>query len=273
MNGGWSGDFFCTEERALSERFLADGYLITAAEDRTALDAIRGLIVGIACKWLECPQPEDDGAFLETVGERIAPERLNDFRLAVIAGMNAASWLRPAYFAVARRTIAAVVGNELCMQRRINLSIQVPNDTSSVLPVHADVWSGDSPFEVVLWIPLVNVRRTKCMFLLPPAPTATLHERFPEIAGKSAEEIFRLTEPDMRWMEMDYGQCLLFNQNLPHGNRVNREPETRWSMNCRFKGVFTPYADKKLGEFFEPITLRAASRIGMDYELPGGFDE
>ena len=62
---------------------------------------------------------------------------------------------------------------------------------------------------------------------------------------------------------------MIFNQNLPHGNRVNDEDETRWSMNCRFKSVFSPYADKKLGEFFEPITLRAASQVGMDYELPG----
>ena len=57
-----------------------------------------------------------------------------------------------------------------------------------------------------------------------------------------------------------------------HGNRVNETRETRWSMNCRFKGVFTPYAEKNLGEFFEPITLRAASRIGLSYELPDGFD-
>ena len=39
-------------------------------------------------------------------------------------------------------------------------------------------------------------------------------------------------------------------------------------MNCRFKGIYTPYADKKLGEFFEPVTLRAASQIGMNYKMP-----
>ena len=30
----------------------------------------------------------------------------------------------------------------------------------------------------------------------------------------------------------------------------------------------TPFGDKKIGEFFEPVTLRAASKIGMDYKLP-----
>ena len=87
------------------------------------------------------------------------------------------------------------------------------------------------------------------------------------------EALFATIEPEVRWMEVPYGHLLLFNQNLAHGNRINREAATRWSLNCRFKGVFTPYADKRLGEFFEPITLRAASRIGLDHRLPEGFDE
>ena len=36
----------------------------------------------------------------------------------------------------------------------------------------------------------------------------------------------------------------------------------------RFKSIFSPYGDKKIGEFFEPITLRPASKIGMNYKLP-----
>ena len=58
---------------------------------------------------------------------------------------------------------------------------------------------------------------------------------------------------------------MIFNQTLPHGNIKNTEKETRWSMNCRFKSLFSPYGDKKIGEFFEPLTIRAASQIGIDY--------
>ena len=53
------------------------------------------------------------------------------------------------------------------MQRNINLSIQFPNDKGSLLPVHSDVWSGDSPYEINLWLPLVDCYRTKSMYLLP----------------------------------------------------------------------------------------------------------
>ena len=52
------------------------------------------------------------------------------------------------------------------MQKRINLSIQLPNDSSSLLPLHSDIWSGDSPFEAVVWIPLVDCFKTKSMYIL-----------------------------------------------------------------------------------------------------------
>ena len=51
------------------------------------------------------------------------------------------------------------------MQNKINLSIQNPNDDSSLLNMHADTWSGDSPFEVVVWLPLVDTyKASQCIF-------------------------------------------------------------------------------------------------------------
>ena len=154
------------------------------------------------------------------------------------------------------------------MQLRINLSIQLPNDDSSLLPVHADVWAGDSPYEVVLWIPYVNVYGTKTMFILPRDKDERYQARMGELKLKSADELYRTIEPDLRWLDIPYGNVLLFTQNVMHGNIVNREPETRWSTNCRFKSVFSPYHDKKLGEFFEPILVRPATTIGAEYRLP-----
>ena len=106
------------------------------------------------------------------------------------------------------------------------------------------------------------------LLLLPPEPTHNLHARFEEFEHKTSEDIYNSIESDLSWIRINYGEVLIFNQNLPHGNRVNEESESRWSMNCRFKAVFSPYFDKKLGEFFRPITLRAASRIGMAYRYP-----
>ena len=89
----------------------------------------------------------------------------------------------------------------------------------------------------------------------------------------NAEDIFKAIESDVKFIDITFGNILLFSQTILHGNRVNYEDETRWSMNCRFKSLLSPYADKKLGEFFEPIIVKPATRLGMMYELSDRFNE
>lgn len=265
--------FLKPEEAGLVEAFLGDAHVIRPAEDRAALDRIQAFVAATTARLLDRQPPNDPKAFLDAIHRDLPVERLNDVRLAVFRAMNDEDWLRPAYFAVARSAIETVVGNELAMQRRVNLSIQLPDDDSSLLPVHADVWSGDSPYEVVLWIPLVDCHATKSMFITPPDTDHAIQSRLADMQGRSVEDLWHEIEPHVRFLDVPYGHYLLFSQNVMHGNRVNREGATRWSMNCRFKSVMSPYADKKLGEFFEPITLRPATRFGLDYRLPGGFRE
>jgi sporadic carbohydrate cluster 2OG-Fe(II) oxygenase len=267
-----SRDFLTSDEIDISTRFLENGYVIGEAEDRAALERIRNRQAELAAAYLKLPAPNDPDHFLNTIGQHIDGAKLNGLRLHVIDGINAEPWLRPSYFALARRLIETVVGNELVMQRRINLSIQLPQDDMSLLPVHADVWSGDSPYEVVLWLPLVDCFRTKAMYLLPPKIDREMQDRLHEFRGKSTEALYKAIEPHVQFVDIKFGQVLLFSQNQMHGNRINRETEARWSMNCRFKSALSPYSDKKLGEFFEPITMRAATRLGLGYHLPEGFN-
>ena len=262
-----SESFLDEAEVAISAEFQEKGYVIVPVDDQQLFCRIRNLVAEKAAAFLGRESTNLD-TFLNDAHHHISLDQLNSLRLDVIRGINSESWFRPAYFKLARPVLGALVGNELAMQVRVNLSIQLPRDDGSLLPVHADVWSGDSAYEVVAWLPLVNCYQTKSMFLLPPAAEEGMRRRFSHYAKQSSEELYQSIKEDVIWIEIKAGEVLIFNQNLPHGNRVNEEAETRWSLNCRFKGVFTPYGDKKLGEFFEPVTLRAASRIGMSYRLP-----
>ena len=260
-------EFFEVGENELGEQFIKNGFFIQPVENQESLDQIHELVAATAGKFLGIDLAKSE-EFLNNIHKEVGAARLNDLRLSVISRLNTDIALRPSYFSLARKLLAALVGNELAMQLRLNLSIQLPGDDSSLLPVHADVWSGDSPYEVVAWLPLVDCYRTKSMFLLPPEHAQSLHERFSDYREKSSENLYQDIKANLKWVEIKYGEILVFNQNLPHGNRVNEEDETRWSLNCRFKSVFSPYGDKKLGEFFEPVTLRPASRLGMHYRYP-----
>jgi sporadic carbohydrate cluster 2OG-Fe(II) oxygenase len=253
-------DFLSKNEKILANEFINQGFIIREAANKDALNKIQKFAIDILSR--------KGGNSLDNTQESISVNELNDFRLDVIKEINAQPWLREAYYQIAKPYLDILVGNELAMQSRVNLSIQLPEDDSSLLPVHADTWSGDSPFEVVVWLPLVDCFRTKSMYLLPPKAADNLSDNFKLHAQGNSEELFNEIKNDVNWIKINYGEVLIFNQSYPHGNRVNKESETRWSMNCRFKGLFTPYKDKKIGEFFEPITLRPVSKIAMNYKLP-----
>ena len=265
---GLTNEFWRDDETELASQFMRDGYVIQPTECHKSLDRIRDFVADTAASLLKQPPPQDKAHFLNTIHEIVSIDELNELRLGVIRAMNAASWVRPAYLRTARRALEIVVGNELAMQLRINASIQMPGDSSSVLPVHADVWSGDSPYEIVLWIPYVDVFRTKSMFILPSSKDHEHQQNMKASGLKSAEELLEMIRPDVKWLDIPYGHVLLFTQNVLHGNVLNEEETTRWSTNCRFKSVFSPYHDKKLGEFFEPVIVRPATRLGARYNLP-----
>jgi len=260
-------------EQQLGQSFIDTGRIIIDVEDKGALERIQAHIVDSAESALNCPMPDDAQTFLNTIHERVTVEKLNDFRLHVYRTMNEQSWLRPAYYALVSNAVHTLIGNELAMQNRVNLSIQLPQDDSSLLPIHSDVWSGDSPYEAVVWLPLVNCFERKSMYLAPPLANQALHDRLDEFADKTSDDLFYAIEKEAEFLKVDFGQIVVFNQALVHGNRINTVNETRWSMNCRFKGLTTPYADKKLGEFFSPITMRPMTHLGMAYKMHEGFPD
>jgi sporadic carbohydrate cluster 2OG-Fe(II) oxygenase len=253
-------DFLSKNEKIIENEFTDQGFIIRDAANKDALNKIQKFAIDMLSR--------RDGSSLDNTHEIIDINELNNFRLEVINEINSQPWFREAYYQIAKPYLDQLVGNELAMQSRVNLSIQLPDDDSSLLPVHADTWSGDSAFEVVVWLPLVDCFGTKSMYLLPPKVANNISDDFKFHAQGNSEELFNVIKNDVNWIKINYGEVLVFNQACPHGNRVNKENETRWSMNCRFKGLFTPYKDKKIGEFFEPITLRPVSKIAMSYKLP-----
>jgi len=263
-------DFKESDEKKFSEDFKKKGYLILNTDNLISLNYLRDrIILSIerACS-LDHKRSDSKEDFLNNFHKKIKKSQLNNFRLKIIQLINKDQNFKKNYFLTAKKALYTIVGNELSMQTRINLSIQTPKDSSSLLPVHSDVWSGDSPFEVVVWIPLVDCYNSKAMYILPPTEYKKIEKNFSKYSGNSSYDFFNKIKKKLKWIKINYGQILIFNQALPHGNVVNEEKETRWSMNCRFKSIFSPYGDKKIGEFFEPITLRPASKIGMNYKLP-----
>lgn len=252
---------------SIENKFINDGY-VKLPINLIDLDHISNTIFDNIKKILNI-KSKDRNFFFNNFHKFIKSRELNEIRLKIISSISSDIQTKKKIFLLVKEYLDKIVGNEIAMQKSPNLVIQFPKDESSILDLHADTWGGNSPFEIVVWLPLVNCYKTKSMFMLNAHKNKKiinkLENGFENGKSISTEALFKKIEKKITWLNVNYGEVILFNPALPHGARVNLEKETRFSINCRFKGIFTPYGDKKMGEYFEPITLKPMSKLGLKY--------
>lgn len=254
------------KEEIINREYSKTGYIIKDVANSKAFKEINKIIYKILKQKLKSKLSYNK--LLSDTHKLVDKKNLNDFRLYVIKKMNQDKSFKGLFYNICKPYINSIVGNELVMQKNLNLSIQNPEDDSSLLDVHSDTWAGDSSYEVVVWLPLVDCFSTKSMYIMNKQDSKRYTKTIFKNKKKNNYDLFNLIKKKIKWLKVDRGKVLVFNQNLIHGNHINREKDTRWSLNCRFKSIFTPYAEKSVGEFFEPITLRPASRDGMMFIMP-----
>jgi sporadic carbohydrate cluster 2OG-Fe(II) oxygenase len=254
------------KEQIINKEYLKKGYVIKDVANTESFREINKIFHKIIKQKLKSKLNYED--ILDNTHKLVNKNHLNEFRLYVIKKMNQNKKFKKLFYDICKPYVNSIVGNELVMQKNLNLSIQNPKDDSSLLDVHSDTWAGDSSYEVVVWFPLVDCFSTKSMYIMSKQDTKKYSKIIFKNKNKTNFNVYNLIKKKIKWLKVDKGKVLIFNQNLIHGNHINKEKNTRWSLNCRFKSIFTPYAEKSIGEFFEPITLRPATKDGMIYTLP-----
>ena len=210
---------------------------------------------------------------LEKFHELYKIEELNNLRVRLYDKINSNKEFNKKIFDSSFKHVELMVGSELC-NGNLNLSIQYPNDESSVLSMHTDFFSGESIFQVNLWIPFVNVKKTSSMFIINPENSIDLLKKIKKSKKFTINNIFKKNKKDIKWLDMKFGEGMLFSPNCLHGNVMNIEKNTRWSINVRLKNLYSPYSkiqenEKKVGSFYNLYT----PKIITQFNLKHSFDE
>ncbi|WP_038547587.1 sporadic carbohydrate cluster 2OG-Fe(II) oxygenase [Synechococcus sp. KORDI-100] len=261
-------DFRSDEEKALCSRFMSDGYVIEKANQKH-LDIVKKFIYDAANEFIFKKKIAVNSKqyHLEEFHTFMDGPESNDLRLSVINNISRNIKFNHHYYLAAQKIIYQLCGNELAMQKRIGLSINFPHNKNDVLPMHADTWNGVSPYELNIWTPLVNCTNSMCLYILKKDTYLKLRED-KSLLKLNTDDMYEKVKDNLTWITIKYGDVLAFDQSIPHGFALNQENSSHWSLNCRFKGLHTPYWDKKLGEYFMPITLKTCTRVGIDYKHP-----
>ena len=214
------------------KEFLEKGYIIKKIENMNSLNFFKKNI----CEIIEQEEGKKKVNLNNFHTNTKNLKDLNATRLKIIKKINSSSYKnlnsKQHYFRLAGKGISDIVGSEIAMQNEISLSIQLPNDNSSLLPLHSDTWSGNSPFEVVLWVPLVDCYSTKSMFILENKNIEIFEKIYKKNFNKTSDHLFNSVKKYLKFINIKFGEYMIFNQNLPHGNTVNRTKETR-TCKCR----------------------------------------
>jgi sporadic carbohydrate cluster 2OG-Fe(II) oxygenase len=265
---------FTDNENTIVNKFIENGFIIEKCSNLDGLHEMREYIFTEMKKNFNFNFPKDIDETFNNLHLFIHQDKINEIRMFLYSKINEQKWLRPTFFSFAKDLIETLISNELVMQNKINLSIMMPKDGTSNIPMHVDTHSGESPFQCVVWLPLVNVYETKGMYVLPPKENLKLMEDFSIIMKNGGQKkINDLIQPHLKWPKIDFGNFLLFSPNYLHGSVVNITKETRWSLNTRFKSLFSPYGSKEkgLGNFYSPIQIAPITKLGMNYSPPKGL--
>jgi sporadic carbohydrate cluster 2OG-Fe(II) oxygenase len=264
-------NFLSKKEVEISQKFKETGYFIFDIEETKDLLFLKNYIIELTKKKLMLKKFD-----LNFLHKHMSKKDINDFRLDIFKKINSQKWLGIRYYKIFKKYLDILVGNELAMQTQINLSIQMPRDKSSVLPMHADTFNGESPFEVVAWLPLVDCYLNKSMFIVPKKYNTQYINKMAAYSKMGRGGMFKLKKNlknKIKYLNLKFNQGLIFSPNYLHGNNENLQSETRWSFNTRFKSLLSPYTSEQysLGKFYTPITMRQATKEGLKVNLPKDF--
>ena len=265
MNTSSPWDFRDNLDLKISHEYEEQGYIIQDA-DPVYLELMNKELISSFHDFTKTISSEKIS--LKNAHQVIQHDASNDLRLHIMQQLSKTNEFNKNYYFAAKKIIHILCGNELAMQKRPGISINLPNNRNDVLPIHADTWNGVSPYELNILIPFVDCIDSMCLYILKKDKYISRLKDSKGLLRLTSDELFNELREDLTWIPIKYGKILAFDQSLPHGYSLNAELFSHWSMNCRFKGLHTPYWDKKLGEYFMPISVRSSTRLGMNYQHP-----
>ena len=132
-------NFLTVQEKKISKDYEKYGFVIKKVQNFSELEKMRKILVSYIKKKIPINKTLNDDELLNYIHKYLKPNKLNIVRKNLIEVINDNDEFRRSYYQISKDYLDVLLGNELAMQRRVNLSIQLPKDNSSLLPIHSDI--------------------------------------------------------------------------------------------------------------------------------------
>ena len=242
-----------------------NGYEIFEVEDMVKLNKLRIDLVKEIKKIFKINEDDPEKVLnnFHHFIKDISSDNLNKKRIELIKKINRNNKISNLIFELFRNKIINLFGQDILIQKNINIVIQSPNDPNPS-EIHRDA-PLNSSYEIVVWIPLVDCYKTKSMYILDFNQTNKAL-KFLEKNKKNWSKFEQYAKKNSKNPKVDYGNGLFFHAGLFHGSNINKEKETRISLNVRFKNLFSPTGLKNQLQYYRPLNISNITKFGAEID-------
>ena len=161
---------------------IKDGYFVNRTNKIKFLDKLKSDLYNLLQEIFNFNCPDIDyglNNFHKLISNITDPE-LNEKRVLLINKFNETCNPGNLIFDAFKDNIIKLLGPDLLIQKNCNIVIQKPNDPNPS-ELHRDA-PANSPYEIVLWIPLVDCYKSKAMYLVDFKNTCKLYQNLEELS-------------------------------------------------------------------------------------------
>ena len=139
--------------------------------------------------------------------------------------------------------IKSLCGDELFIQRRAHTIINVPGNGQSKQWTHYELMSGISPFSYVIWAPLHDLEDQGGVYYIDQKKSSEIMRKEEEeglVNGPTVLNMITEQKPTL----MKFGEAIIFNPFVLHGNVTFESEFARIACNVRFQSYNKPLLQK-----------------------------
>lgn len=251
------------------DKFYKNGYDIFTPKINKVVDTLNQEIYNFTCKYFNKLELKkkfvDPQKFLNNFHKlHICEEDVNKYRIDLFKHINKNGTLLEKIFKVLEKDLIKIFGPDIVGQKNVGIVIQRPHDTG-VFPIHRDA-PPNSEHEIVFWIPLVNCFGTKNMNIISKTQNKKILKMFSENKKNQYNNIIKFYKKNGKYSKINKGQALAFWTGIFHYIPINEESSTRWSLNLRFKNLFSPYGVKGYPDYFKLLKKSELTKMVIENE-------
>lgn len=237
-----------------------NGYSIFEAEDNEPIEKSRQLI----CDYLRRENnldEQDNNKLLNEIHKymSINDSIANQLVLNTITEYKKTMAMDETVYKCMPVFMTNLLGQDIASQRNPNIVFQYPK-SERFSELHADA-PANSPYELVVWVPLVDCYETKSFYIVDVEQSLKLLKVLKEGKFECWEDMKDKVKMSAKNLTISYGQVLVFWSGLLHGSQINETNESRWSLNTRFKNLFAPCGLKDPFSFYKVLKTSPLTRL------------